>query len=178
MERWYSSEHFSAAGQKEYQGDLGWALYVWLDLLHSVYQSVPGDILWDFCEPWAFACDDFMVKSARFRVNPLKGSSNSLPFHPHPFSLTCLHSCDYCHLIVQLHPPTAIHVATIMKRTGKEQAVLSSVCSQDYNLAAAFGDYGRSLRRASELARGWYLDGKISSNFADIHLSPFKKTIK
>ena len=91
-----------------------------------------------------------MVKSVRFRVNPVKGSIHSLPFHSHPFSLICLYSCDYCHLIVQLHPPTTIYVATIMKRTGKEQGVLSSVCSQDYNLAAAFGDYRRSLRRASE----------------------------
>ena len=84
----------------------------------------------------------------------MKGSIHSLPFHSHPFSLICLHSCDYCHLIVQLHPPTTIYVATIMKRTGKEQGVLSSVCSQDYNLAAAFGDYRRSLRRASECGRG------------------------
>lgn len=127
MERWYSSEHFSEAGQK----GIPWGFRV-SSLCVAGSPSTPSTSLCPGTFSETFVSTGFFLwwlhgQVCEIQSEPTEGEWQQPPFHSFPFSWF-VYSCDYCHLIVQLHPPTTIHVATISKR-GKEQAVLSSVCS-------------------------------------------------
>lgn len=114
-----------------------------------------------------------MVKSGQIQSElPLKGSSNSLSLSiPSLSLLICLHSCDYCHLIVQLAiPPTTI-CCNDYEENGKEQAVLSSVCSQTITYVT-LETMAEAWRRASELQLVFRWENIFK--FRHIHLSPFK----